>query len=132
MSTHLSAEDMARANITQNELDEYDAYMASSDIDPLNPTASNERNTMPAKYAIDAHYKQFDEATGLPAYPKNTAATETRLRNAKKKLQTTQARVEAAIDRALEQFEAALDHEDRKRSTQQRLEDMTRTTRRIN
>lgn len=130
MSTRLSAADMARAHLSQNELDEYDAYAAEHG-DPLNPTENDERNTMPAKYAIDKSYKQFDESTGLPAYPKQTASTEAKLRSVRKQLNTTQSRVEAALDRALDQFEVALEAEDRKRTTQERLADMTRRTRRI-
>lgn len=129
MSTRLSAADMARAHLTQAELDEYDAYN-DDHRDPLNPTENDERNTMPAKYAIDQNYKQFDE-NGLPAYPKSTASTEAKLRNVQKQLKTTQSRVEAALDRALDQFEVALEAEDRKRTTQERLADMTRRTRRI-
>lgn len=129
MSTRLSAADMARAHLTQAELDEYDAYN-DDHREPLNPTENDERNTMPAKYAIDQNYKQFDE-NGLPAYPKSTASTEAKLRNVQKQLKTTQSRVEAALDRALDQFEVALEAEDRKRTTQERLADMTRRTRRI-
>lgn len=131
MSTRLSKEDMARAHLTQADLDEYDAYMAEHESDPMqDPTERN--TTMAAKYAIDARYKQFDEATGLPDYPKSTAATETRLRNVQKQLKTTLSRVEAALDRALAQFEVAIENEDRKRSTQERLRNMTSRNRRIN
>lgn len=58
MSTRLSAADMARAHLTQAELDEYDAYN-DDHRDLLNLTENDERNTMPAKYAIDQNYKQF-------------------------------------------------------------------------
>lgn len=102
MSTRLSAADMARAHLTQADLDEHDAYIAEHG-DPLTPTTpidNHERTTMPAKYAVDQNYKQFDETTGLPAYPKSTASTETKLRNVQKQLKTTQDRVEATLDRA--------------------------------
>lgn len=132
MTTRLSAEDMARVQLTQRELDEYDAYMARNELDLSTLPEDGERNTMHAKYAIDAKHKQIDENTGLPAYPKSTFATETRLRNAREQLTATQVRVSVALDRALDEFEAALEREDRKRSTQERLNDMTRRTRRIN
>lgn len=87
---------------------------------------------MPAKYVVDSAHKQFDEKTGLPAYPKQTGSTEARLRRVRTSLQTTVARTEAAIDRALDEFTAALDAEDRKAATQARLDDLTqRNTRRI-
>ncbi|MGN8027113.1 hypothetical protein [Microbacterium sp. 22242] len=131
MSTRLSAADMARAHLTQAELDQYETHIAEYG-DPLNPTEiHDERNTMPPNYAIDQQHKQIDEATGLAAYPKQTASTEAKLRNVQKQLKTTQSRVEAALDRALVQFEVALEAEDRKRSTQERLADMARRTRRI-
>lgn len=130
MSTRLSAADMARAHLTRVELDEYEAHIAEHG-DPLNPTENDERNTMPPKYAIDQQHKQIDEATGLPAYPKQTASTEAKLRNVQEQLKTTQSRVEAALDRALAQFEVTLEAEDRKRTTQERLADMTRRPRRI-
>lgn len=130
MSTRLSTADMARAHLTQAELDEYDAYL-DDHRDPLNRTENDERNTMPAKYAIDQNYREFDETTGLPSYARQTASTEAKLRNVRKQLKTTQSRVEAALDRALDQFEVALEAEDRKRSTQERLADMTRRNRRI-
>lgn len=130
MSTRLSAADMARAHLTHVELDEYETHIAEHG-DPLNPSENEERTTMPAKYTIDQNYRQFDESSGLPSYPKSTAATEAKLRNVQKQLKTTQSRVEAALDRALAQFEVALEAEDRKRTTQERLADMTRRTRRI-
>ena len=132
MSARLSADDMRRAHLSQSDVDEYAAYVAEHG-DPLHPNENhNERNTMSAKYAIDSNYKQFDEQTGLPAYPRSTASTEAKLRNVQTALNATVDRVEAALDRALEEFEQALDREDRKRSTQQRLADMTRRNRRIN
>ncbi|EYT59719.1 hypothetical protein [Microbacterium sp. UCD-TDU] len=132
MSTRFSAADMARAHLSQAELDEYDAYIAEHD-DPLKPaptTPQEETIMAEPRYAIDQNYKQFDE-NGLPAYPKSTAATEAKLRNVQKQLKTAQSRVEAALDRALDQFEVSLEAEDRKRSTQERLADMTRRNRRI-
>lgn len=133
MSTRLSAADMARAHLTQAELDEYDAHLAEHG-DPLTPASPTppEETTMPAKYAIDQNYREFDETTGLPSYARQTASTEAKLRNVQKQLETTQSRVEAALDRALDQFEVALEAEDRKRTTQERLADMTRRPRRIN
>jgi hypothetical protein len=88
---------------------------------------------MPAKYVIDASHKQFDERTGLPAYPRSTFSTEVKLRRVQKNLQTTIARTEAALDRALNEFAAALDAEDRKAATQARLNNLTaqRNQRRI-
>lgn len=134
MSTRLSATDMARAHLTQAELDEYDAYIAEHDgpgpLTPAPTTPQEETIMAEPRYAIDHNYKQFDE-NGLPAYPKSTASTEAKLRNVRKQLKTTESRVEAALDRALDQFEVALEAEDRKRSTQERLADMTRRTRRI-
>lgn len=133
MGTRLNADDLAPAHLSQADLDEYDTYVTEHG-DPLRPMKEpTERNTtMLAKYAIDQNYKQFDEATGLPAYPKSTGAMEVKLRTVQAQLTTTQNRVEAALDRALDQFEVALEAEDRKRSTQERLADMTRRTRRIN
>ncbi|GEM_PF-5439203 len=132
MSTRLSAADMARAHLTQAELDEYETHIAEHG-DPLTPASTTpleEKIMAEPRYAIDQNYKQFDE-NGLPAYPKSTAATEAKLRTVQKQLKTTQSRVEAALDRALDQFEVALEAEDRKRTTQERLADMTRRTRRI-
>ncbi|MDL5351582.1 hypothetical protein [Microbacterium sp. zg-YB36] len=88
---------------------------------------------MPAKYIIDASHKQFDEATGLPAYPRSTSGTEVKLRRVQKSLQTTIARTEAAIDRALSEFADALDAEDRKEAAQARIDNLTnkRNQRRI-
>lgn len=80
---------------------------------------------MPAKYVIDSAHKQFDERSGLPAYPRQTIATETKLRRVQKSLQTTLVRTEAALDRALSEFADALDAEDRKAATQARLDDLT-------
>ncbi|MGN7964905.1 hypothetical protein ACTJKK_02385 [Microbacterium sp. 22179] len=131
MSTRLSKEDMARAHLTQADLDEYDAYMAEHESDPTQDPTERKTN-MAAKYAIDARFKQLDETTGLPAYPKSTAATETRLRSVQKQLKTTLSRVEGALDRALAQFEVAIENEDRKRSTQERLRIMTSRNQRIN
>lgn len=80
---------------------------------------------MPAKYVVDSNYKEFDEKTGLPAYPKSTGSTEIKLRRVQKSLQATLARTEAALDRALSQFVDALDDEDRKAAAQARIDSLT-------
>ncbi|WP_100813585.1 hypothetical protein [Microbacterium lacus] len=88
---------------------------------------------MPAKYIIDANHKQFDEKTGLPAYPRSTSGTEVKLRRVQKSLQATLSRTEAALDRALNEFADALDAEGRKEAAQARLDNLTnkRNQRRI-
>ena len=78
-----------------------------------------------SKYAVDATFKTFDERTGLPVYPRQTAGTEMKLRTVQKQIDTTLSRVEAALDRALAEFEEAFAVEDRKQATQARLDTLT-------
>lgn len=89
---------------------------------------------MPAKYVIDSRFRddQLDPNTGLPAYPRKTATTETKLRRVQKSLQTTLVRTEAALDRALSEFADALDAEDRLAATQARIDNMTAQRKRRN
>ena len=91
---------------------------------------------MAHKYPIDdALYGRTDadERTGLPAYPKSTASTHTKLSNANKALATAAERVNTALAATLAEFEKAFAAEDRLSNTQARIDALTarRNQRRI-
>lgn len=122
----LTPEQMAKHDITPEEVAEFEAI----DIHDDRHETEKEEPTVTHKYPIDdALYGrvQADERTGLPAYPKVTAAAENKLRNVQKKLATTADRLNSALDRALAEFEEAFAAEDRKQSTQARIDALTKT-----
>ena len=83
----LTPEQMVKHEITQEEIAEFEAFEAADS--PAQP--QRKEPTMGHKYPIDdALYgrAEADERTGLPAYPKSTAGTHTKLRNASKALGT--------------------------------------------
>lgn len=129
----LSPEQMAKHEITPEEVAEFEAFEAQEDS-PTQP--QREEPTMGHKYPIDdALYGRAaaDERTGLPAYPKSTASTQTKLRNAGKALTSAADRVSTAMAVALAEFEKAFAAEDRVNDTQARIDALTakRNQRRI-
>jgi hypothetical protein len=117
----LTPEQMAKHEITPEEVAEFEAFEA--DDSPTPP--QREEPKVAHKYPIDdALYgrQPADERTGLPAYPKSTAGTQMKLRNVAKQLGASRDRLNVALATALTQFEQAFANEDRATDTQARID----------